>query len=85
MPLLTLGIVLGLVRLYGGGLDVSPGAWLLDPHTLTSFATWGLYAFYLAARLGFGWRGVRLQYVLLAGFALALLVYVLPTSTHRFQ
>ena len=37
-----------------------------------------------AARLGLGWRGVRLQYILLAGLVLALAVYALPTSTHHF-
>lgn len=84
LPLLTLGLVLGIAYIYSGAVATPPARWFSDPHTLLSCAIWGLYVAYLGARLGLGWRGVRLQYILLAGLVLALAVYALPTSTHRF-
>jgi hypothetical protein len=39
---------------------------------------------YVTARLGLGWRGIRLQYILVVGLLVALALYVLPTSTHHF-
>lgn len=84
LPLLTLGLVLGIVYIYNGALTTPPANWFLDTHNIVSFAAWGLYVVYLGARLGLGWRGVRLQYILIAGLVLALAVYALPTSTHRF-
>jgi HemX protein len=85
LPLLTLGIALGLARAFGAGLSQPPRAFLLDPHTISSMVTWSLYVFYMAARLLAGWRGVRLQYVLVAGLLLVLAVYAIPTTTHKFS
>ncbi|HZT43853.1 MAG TPA: cytochrome c biogenesis protein CcsA [Chthonomonadaceae bacterium] len=85
LPLLTLGLLLGLVEVFSGRLSSPPSAWLRDAHTIASGVTWLLYVFYLAARLGAGWRGVRLQYILLAGLFVALALYAVPTSTHRFH
>ena len=85
MPLLTLGLTLGLVRVFGGGLHSPPSHWLRDPHNLAAFAPWLLYGGYLAARLAAGWRGVRLQYILIAGLLITLLLYLIPSSTHRFN
>ena len=80
--LLTLGLILGIATVLR---DVpKPGPWLLDPHNLAAFVIWLLYVLYLTARLGLGWRGVRLQYILVIGLVVALALYVLPTSTHHF-
>ena len=84
LPSLTLGLALGIIYIYSGAVTVPPARWFSDPHTLVSFAAWGLYVAYLGARLGLGWRGVRLQYILLAGLLLTLAPYALPTSTHHF-
>lgn len=85
LPLLTLGLALGIVRATSGVLPHTNHSWLTDPHTLASFATWFLYVFYMAERLIGGRRGVRLQYILLAGMVIALGLYIVPTSTHRFN
>lgn len=85
LPLLTLGLALGVARVFSGSLPTPPHTWLADAHTIASGLTWLLYVFYLAARLAAGWRGVRLQYVLIAGLFVALALYVIPTSTHRFH
>ena len=84
LPLLTLGLTLGIAYIYSGAVHIPPARWFADPHTTLSFAAWGLYIVYLGARLGLGWRGVRLQYILLAGLVVALAIYALPTSTHHF-
>ena len=84
LPLLTLGLTLGVVFIYSGVRPQTNTHWFADPTTLLSFVAWGLYVIYLGARLGLGWRGVRLQYILLAGLVLALAVYALPSSLHRF-
>ena len=85
LPLLTLGLILGIARVFGGGLHSTPDQWLRDPHTLSAFAPWLLYIGYLTARLAVGWRGVRLQYILVAGLLLTLALYLIPSSTHRFS
>jgi ABC-type transport system involved in cytochrome c biogenesis permease subunit len=84
LPLLTIGLALGMVRAFGGGLPEPPAAWLTDFHNLAGIATWLLYVFYLGARLLAGWRGVRLQYILVLGFLIALALFIVPSSTHRF-
>lgn len=84
LPLLTIGLALGMARIFRGGLTTPTAAWFTDAHTIASFGTWLLYLCYLSLRLLAGWRGVRLQYVLLLGMVVALALYVVPTSTHRF-
>jgi ABC-type uncharacterized transport system permease subunit len=83
LPLLTLGLALGILYIYRLGLPAN--AWWADPKTLVSFVVWLLYVAYLTARLGAGWRGVRLQYILLAGLLIALGLYVVPGPTHQFR
>ena len=65
LPLLTIGLILGTTLVFSGVTQISPQNWLIDPHTFASFGVWLLYIFYVVARLGGGWRGVRLQYILL--------------------
>jgi ABC-type uncharacterized transport system permease subunit len=81
LPLLTLGLILGIVRAMHGGLK---GNWIADPHTIMSMAVWFVYCGYLGARLAGGWRGTRLNYLLIAGLVVTLALYFVPSSTHRF-
>lgn len=85
MPFLTLGLVLGILRTFGGGLNHPPGAFLTDPHTIAALFTWLLYLIYFLARLLLGWRGARLQYLLIMGLCVALSLYFIPTTTHHFH
>jgi len=80
-PLLTLGILSGLVRALGGGLR--PG-WQTDPKALLAYAVWAVYGAYLVARLALNWPPVRTSYVLLVGLALCLLLFLVPSAAHRF-
>jgi len=82
LPMLTLGLALGIVRAANGGL---PGNWLADPHFILSLVVWLVYGVYLFARLVAGWRGTRLNYLLIAGLAVTLTLYVIPSTTHRFS
>lgn len=85
LPLLTLGLATGFIEAFASTPARPLSAWLMDPRILLSMATWGVYVFYLSARLLAGWRGVRLQYILLVGLLILLCVYLVPTSTHRFN
>lgn len=85
LPLLTVGLALGILRALEGGVSgAAQHSWLLDAHTLASLGTWFLYVAYLAARLLTGWRGVRLQYILIVGLFVALALYFVPSSMHQF-
>ena len=84
LPLLTLGITLGFVQVMTASPKFSLAAWFGDAHTLMSLAAWLLYVFYFVVRLASGWRGIRLQYVLIFGLAVVLSLYIMPTSMHRF-
>ena len=77
-PLLTLGILAGFVA-----NGVSAG-WYANTHVLLAFAVWAIYAVYLFARLAANWPPVRTSYVLLVGLALCLLLFFVPSATHRF-
>lgn len=81
MPLLTLALALGIVRAAEGALR--PG-WMTDMHTLVSMIAWIIYGIYMAARRLAGWRGSRLQYLLITGLAVSLLLLFVPGVSHRF-
>lgn len=83
LPLLTLGLILGIVRAMGSVSTSS--AWYADVYTIMSFVAWAVYGLYLVTRLAAGWRGTRLNYLLIAGFVLTLALYFLPSTTHRFS
>ena len=83
LPFLTLGLILGIAYIYRGGVPITPN-WWLDPKTVVSFATWGLYIFYFSVRRLAGWSGVKLQYVLIAGLVAAIALYLIPGTTHKF-
>ena len=84
LPLMTIGLALGMVRVFGTGLAHTPAQWFLDPHTIMSFLAWGVYIFYIGARLGAGWYGNRLQYILIIGMALVLSLTFAPSLPHKF-
>jgi ABC-type uncharacterized transport system permease subunit len=81
LPLLTLGLALGITRATATGRAF----WLADPHTLLSLLAWAVYAGYLTARIAGGWRGTRLNYLLIAGLAVTLAIFFVPSGTHRFS
>jgi len=83
LPLLTIGLSTGILYIYRTGIPSN--AWWADPKTIVSFVVWALYIAYLSARLAAGWRGVRLQYILLAGLVIASALYVVPGPTHQFR
>jgi ABC-type uncharacterized transport system permease subunit len=80
-PLLTLGILSGLVRAAGGGMTTG---WQTDVKTLLAYGVWAIYGAYLVARLSLRWSPVRTAYVLLVGLALCLLLFFVPSGSHRF-
>ena len=69
LPVLTLGVGIGLGRLgsEGGGLDAVMAVTL---------ATWVIYAAFLVLRYEAGWRGRRTAYLAIAGFVLVIAVRV---------
>ena len=75
LPALTLGIAAGLVRLQEDGARI-------DALMLFTGATWLVYGGYLALRRVGGWRGRRLAYVAIAGFALVIVVRLALVGTH---
>lgn len=85
LPLLTLGLGIGFEQALTGAGAHSIAALFADPRIVLSLVVWFNYVVYLGARLLLGWRGVRLQYILLVGMLIALTLYLIPTSTHRFS
>jgi ABC-type uncharacterized transport system permease subunit len=75
LPALTLGILVGVLRLRdrGGGLDALMAVTVL---------TWCVYAGTLALRQLAGWRGRRAAYLVLAGFVLVVVVRLALPVTH---
>jgi ABC-type uncharacterized transport system permease subunit len=82
-PLLTLGIASGWLRAAAGN-GLSTG-WQTDPKTLLAYAVWLVYAAYLWARLKANWTPIRTGYILLIGLFLSLLLFLVPSATHRFS
>ena len=80
LPLLTLGIALGAVR-----ASATHTPWVLDPKTIMSYMAWLVYGTYLVTRLAAGWRGTRPNYLLIAGLAVTIALYFVPSATHRFS
>ncbi len=81
-PLLTLGILSGVVRAAGGGMG--PG-WLLDPKTILAIVLWGVYGLFLLSRSVLHWNAHRAAWILVAGLFLCAAVLAVPTGTHRFM
>jgi ABC-type uncharacterized transport system permease subunit len=75
LPALTLGIVVGIVRLRerGGGVDALMVVTLL---------TWCVYGSYVVLRFGAGLRGRRAAYLVLLGFLLVAIARLALPMTH---
>jgi ABC-type uncharacterized transport system permease subunit len=84
-PLLTLSLVV-IPMIFRGQVKEPASAWFVDSRFVSTAVLWFLFSTYLGGRLVIGWRGVRLQVILLVGIALAFAAYALPTaSAHRFN
>jgi ABC-type uncharacterized transport system permease subunit len=75
VPLLTLGVVVGIVRLVVRDDRV-------DALIAATAATWLVWCAYLGLRLVGGWAGRRAAYVALAGFILVIVVRLALPATH---
>jgi ABC-type uncharacterized transport system permease subunit len=75
VPLLTLGVAAGLVRLIARGDR-------LDALIAATAVTWVVWCAYLGLRLLGGWAGRRAAYLALAGFALVVVVRLALPATH---
>src|SRR5262249_49162113 len=64
--------------------------WIWEPKGIWVLFTWAVYAFYLVARNGAGWRGVRAAWLSAVGFAASIFTllgtnYLLGWGRHVFQ
>jgi ABC-type uncharacterized transport system permease subunit len=75
VPVLTLGLAVGLVRLLADGERI-------DALVVATIATWFIWAAYLLLRMTRGLAGRRAAYVVLAGFALVIVVRLALPATH---
>jgi len=75
VPALTLGLAVGLVRLFADGEHV-------DALVAATVVTWVVWAAYLVLRVTPGWTGRRAAYVALVGFALVIVVRLALPATH---
>jgi ABC-type uncharacterized transport system permease subunit len=74
LPPLTLGIVVGIVRLVDRGARV-------DALVVATLATWAIWTGYVVLR-AVGWSGRRAAYVALAGFVLVIVVRLALPAAH---
>ena len=75
LPALTLGIAVGLGRLFADGERV-------DALVAATVVTWLVWAAYLVLRVTRGWTGRRGAYVALVGFAFVIVVRLALPATH---
>jgi ABC-type transport system involved in cytochrome c biogenesis permease subunit len=75
VPALTLGLVVGLVRLLTDRDHV-------DAVVVATLATWLVWSAYLVLRVTRGWTGRRAAYVALVGFALVIVVRLALPAAH---
>ena len=81
-PLLTVGLLAGIIRAAGGGL---PSGWAHDPKVVASFVAWGVYGAYLALHVVAHWRGPRVNLFLIGGLAAMLATLFAGSTMHRFD
>jgi ABC-type uncharacterized transport system permease subunit len=75
LPALTLGVGVGIARLEDRGES-------FDALMVVTLIAWAVYAAYLLLRHVAGWRGRRAAYLVLAGFALVVVVRLALPVTH---
>ena len=71
-PFLALVNITGAVWAY----DAWGRYWGWDPKETWSLITWFVYVFYLHARVRSGWRGARLAWVAIIGFAIVMFTFL---------
>lgn len=71
-PLFTMGLVLGIFLAHTSW----PAHWQRDPMVLFAILCWLWYAALLEFRLAFGWRGRRLAWLNICGFAVVLFTII---------
>jgi hypothetical protein len=74
LPLLTLGVGVGIVRLVDRGEHV-------DALVVATLVTWVAWLAYLVLRIA-GWSGRRAAYLALAGFVLVIVVRLALPAAH---
>jgi len=79
-PLLTLGLIMGLIWLRWGRVA---SLTLPDPKIILAGLTWLIYAAYLYLRAVIGWYGRRPNWLLVVGFGLVLLTFL--GTRHHFR
>lgn len=81
---LTLVILTGALR---ASMLLAWEKWWADPKILAAVATWAVFGGYLAGRYFYGLRGKRASFIIILGFAVAILTYfinyLLP-SIHNY-
>ena len=75
LPALTLGVGVGIARLEDRGES-------FDALMVVTLLAWAVYAAYLVLRHVAGWQGRRAAYLVLAGFALVVVVRLALPVTH---
>jgi ABC-type uncharacterized transport system permease subunit len=75
LPALTLGIVVGAIRLTRSGDS-------LDALIVATVATWAVFGSYIVLRRAAGWQGRRPAYLALLGFAFVIVVRLGLPVTH---
>ncbi|MBI5831323.1 MAG: cytochrome c biogenesis protein CcsA [Armatimonadetes bacterium] len=68
LALFTIGLLVGALTFWDFGVG-------MDPKIPAAMVTWLIYAGYLGLRHLAGWRGRRLQWVLVAGFAMVVITF----------
>lgn len=81
-------VVVGFIALsvtLATGVFVDPSlGWHLDSKRIATLIGWGLFAVLLSARLLAGWRGRRVAFVTMAGFAILLVSFLSSYDPGRF-
>jgi HemX protein len=80
-PLLSIGLLAGVIRAAGGGWPIAA---IMDLKVLASAATWSVYGVYLLLHSLAHWRGPRANYLLLGGFVVAVCTFFAPSSIHAY-
>jgi HemX protein len=82
-PLLSLGIIAGIIRAFSSPVPLSQ--WATDPPTLAAFVCWTIYGLYLWAHSTSNWQGLRANYLVLAGLIIVIITFFAPTHLHHFS
>lgn len=82
--LVVLGFIALSVTLATGALFDTTSGWHWDPKRIATLIGWGLFAVVVSARVLAGWRGRRVAFVTMAGFAILLISFLSSYDPGRF-